>query len=495
MGGFENHAAIGGERRVLMITCAFPPTGGAGVQRTLKFAKHLRNHGWTPIVWSAPTLPHLPLDHSMCDELPSEVEHLTGPTLDPVARSAKMFAPLIRRLSGLPRLASKAHGVGWRLGMTGRKWLDLAVPDAQLFWALRSHHRLRRVIRTRGISAIFSSYSPASNHLLASWLKRSTGVPWIADFRDLWTDDQRYRAGSRLRSALDHRLERRFLREADAVTATTTVQRDRLADKVPDQREKFRVITNGVDFEDIDRATKLATHRDANKRRDTFRLVFAGQFQSTSVTEDYFGGIGRFLAGDARRAERFELRIVGQVSEDLRSAARRHGVNLTTTGYQPHIEAIREMMDADMLLIPVPLGTNADWCVPAKTYEYLATGRPILVVGPEHSMLSRLVTNMQGTTATACRVDAIAATLQEIWVRWQRGGLRTRADRGALAPFDRNALAGRLADLLDEVTHQPQRVGSARRATVAPTSPRPSARRYKPSPSVQPVSLPEEIAR
>ncbi len=493
--GSENHGAGSDEKRVLMIACAFPPTGGAGVQRTLKFAKYLRHHGWTPIVWSAPFVPHLPLDPSMCYELPSDVEHLTGPTLDPVGRSEKMFAPAIRRLSRFPRLASKAHGLGRRLGATGRKWLDLAVPDAQFFWALRSRDRLRRIIRTRRISAIFSSYSPASNHLLASWLKRSTGLPWIADFRDLWTDDQRYPAGSRLRIALDHRLERRFVREPDAVTATTTVQRDRLAEKVPDQREKFHVISNGVDFEDMDRASQRATRRDASERRDTFRLVFAGQFQSTSVTDDYFGGIGRFLAGDVGRADRFEFRIVGQVSEALRSAARKHGVHLTTTGYQPHIDAIREMMDADMLLIPVPLGTNADWCVPAKTYEYLATGRPILVVGPENSMLSRLVTCTQGAAATACRVDAIATTLREIWMRWQEGGSPTHVDRVALAPFERKALAGRLADLLDEVTHQPQRVRSADRTTVALAAPRPPAARHMPSTSVPPVCPPEEIAR
>ena len=495
IGRFDNHESDGDEKRVLIIACAFPPTGGAGVQRTLKFAKYLRNHGWTPIVWSAPTVPHLPLDPSLCDELPSDVEHLTCPTLDPVGRSARIFAPLIRMLSGFPRLASKMGGLEWRVATAARRCLDLAIPDSQFFWALRSYFRLRRVIRTKRVSAIFSSYSPASNHLLAYWLKRSTGIPWIADFRDLWTDDARYPVGSRVRPAVDRWLERRFVRAANAVTATTEVQRDRLAEKVPDQPEKFHVISNGVDFDDIDRAARLPTRRDANGSRKTFRLVFAGQFQSTSVSDDYFSGIGRFLTGDAERAKRFEFRIVGLVSAALRKAAERHGVEIATTGYVSHIEAVREMMDADVLLLPVPLGTNAAWCVPSKIFEYLATERPILLVGSDTAMVSRIVTGIRDTPVTPCNAEAIAEAIQALWTHHLNGDLSARTTRDALAPFDRNALTGQLADLLDEIAHQPRRAHHKQRTTVMLLPPRPRIARHKLAPIVQPFFLSEKMAR
>lgn len=471
--GSENTPTPHGEPRLLMIACAFPPTGGAGVQRTLKFAKYLGMHGWNPIVWSAPHVPHLPLDPSMCHELPDTVEHTTRPTLDPMGRAERTIEMLDRKLEHSPRFARIARAIATRLGTTGRKWLDLSVPDAHVFWALRSDLSLRRMIRARGVRAIFSTYSPASNHLLASWLKRSTGLPWIADFRDLWTNDERYVTRSRLRRALDRRLEQRVLREADVVTATTDGQRDRLAEIANAPASKFRVITNGVDFADVDRARRSASARNSEAQRKSFRLVFAGQLQSTSVTEDYFRGIGTFARASAQTGLRFEFRVVGQVSHSLQQEALRNGVRLTTTGYRPHVEAIREMLDADALLIPVPLGSNARWCVPAKTYEYLAARRPILVVGPADSALAKLVARFHGHRVVPRTAEAIADALMRL-ARRNASDSRACADRTALAPFDRRALAGSLAELLNEVAPRPRRITKPDTTSNPPTTRKPS---------------------
>jgi hypothetical protein len=234
---------------------------------------------------------------------------------------------------------------------------------------------------------------------------------------------------------------------------------------------------------------------NAGRRRDKFRLVFAGQFQSSRVTDDYFGGMGRFLAGGAGRSERFEFRIVGQVSKALQETARQHGVTLTTTGYLPHVHAVREMGEADVLLLPAPRGANAAWLMPAKVYEYVATGRPILIVGSEEALVSRLVTRLRAGAVTPCRVDAIAATLNELWTRWLEGIEPEPVDRRGRAPCDRRRRAGRLADLLDEVVHHPHCVTHGDRGAVARAPVIPRSAKHGPPPRVQPVRLIEEVVR
>jgi len=436
------------KRRVLIIANAFPPTGGAGVQRTAKFAKYLTRFGWRPVVWSASYVPSLPLDATLLDDLPDDLDCRRRPTWDPTRRIERTLTPLAELVGGWSAMASLVDGIARRLGRLSRWLLARCVPDEQVIWALSSYRTLRRIIRDENIGVIFSTFSPASNHLLAWMLQKKTGLPWVADFRGLWTDDHEHVGRWVWRRLVDRALEQRFLTGAEAVIAASNAQRDILADRVPHEKGKFHTIPNGLDFEDFDKIPSCHICGTVGPERKKFTLTFAGQFRETQVSPEYLEGIGKFIRRSAEYERGFELRIVGQISDRLRERAHEAGVPLVATGYLPHLEALSEMNSADMLLLPTAIKTSSSSVVPGKVFEYLGSGRPIFVIGERDSTVARLVESLEAGVCVDRNAEAIADALTAYWWAWKEGGLPGGCKRNKLVRLDLEALADRLSGVM-----------------------------------------------
>ena len=431
---------------MLILACAFPPTGGVGVMRMVKFAKYLPACGWTPWIWSADHVPGLPRDESLRADLPLTLEHSTLPTRDPAGW-------LSRRLAGFRKHPCLYHhwleGLEWRLSNWGRWWLAQDFPDDQASWARNSYRHLRRELKTRPVDVIFSTFSPASNHWLGLKLHRATGIPWVADFRDLWTDDGEVPRRWWGQRWAQRRLEQRCLSTAAAVTATDHTL-ELLARHLPAERSKFHLVPNGVDLEDF---VPLRAHGSGGvtERQDgKFRLSFVGQFRETRVTPEYYEGIVRFLDGDAERLAHFELRVVGSISADLQERARAAGINLTVAGHLPHREALREMMKADVLLLSTACRANSTHVIPAKTYEYLASARPILVVGAPDSDVLRLVEDNGAGVGVGPDPDALAEALGDYWEAWRVDQLPVGCTLEELECYSREAATRQLANIFNQ---------------------------------------------
>lgn len=461
-------------RCALLVTLGFPPTGGAGVQRPAKFAKYLSLMGWKTIVWSAKDIPDMPADPSLLDDLPDDVELHAIRAWDPLGRCCRLVKPITRRLdpskeaeirnasmvrAGGAFLANAIDAVAWRVGRALRRLFYCGMPDEHLFWAMRSFFRVRRLVIRNRVDVIFSTYSPASNHLLGALLKWSTGVAWVADFRDLWTDDYIYEGGSWLRRRVDRALEQRFLRYADAVVAVSDAQARVLADHVPSQRHKFFSITNGVDLEDFDVARARVAARRAN-RADRFVIAHVGQFQTSRISDAYIEGLRRLSHALGGQRRQFELRIVGLMSNELRNRLRQAGMEPTVTGYVPHRQAVEEMLDADVLLLPTAPGVKGNSLIPGKLFEYLASGRPILVVGRPECEPWRLVHRLRAGTRCDLSAPSIEAALRKLWELWRTGSLPPGCRRADLTPYTRQTLTKELITLFDKVvsarTMEPQ---------------------------------------
>jgi len=431
-----------GRRRVLMISCAFPPTGGPGVQRSAKFAKYLPGCDWQPIVWAADRVPGLPHDPSLQTDLPPDLAVHRWPVRDPSAR--------LRACRAKGGLSGRAAWWAERL-WTG--WLRCMPPDPMVWWALRSFRACRRLIDAHDVEVIYSTYSPASNHLLAWGLKRATEVPWVADFRDLWTDDYGYPHARGLRRRIDRTLEVAFVRSADAVIAVSDSQRDVLRRHQPDQPEKFVTISNGfdpADFADLDRvAIRGALHGP----EEQFVLTFTGWFLSDRVSPGLVEGITRMGAWARQQSERFVLRIVGQVSADMIRRFQEAGVAVETPGYLPHREAVRHQLAADALLLLIPEGPNGQTLLTGKIFEYLASRTPILLVAPSPDCEAvRLLRSCQTSMVTTHEGGAVFEALKTLWLQWKYGGLPPACADEDLPQFSRAHQAQQLADVLARVS-------------------------------------------
>lgn len=394
------------------------------MQRPAKFAKYLARLGWDVRVWCGRELPGFPVDATLLDDLPTGV-----------------------RVEGLPVRA----GRGAR-----RSGLLCGWPDERLEWAVRSYPRLLTALRREPVDAIFSTFSPPSNHLLGWALAARLCVPWVADFRDLWTDDCAYVGGSALRRYLDRRLERFFIRRADAVTSVSDAQARLLAERDPGRPEKFVTITNGVDVEDFAGATGALTNRPsrAEEREDRpaqFVLAHVGRLERQRFGPELVEGFARYVKMDAERGRSLRLRIVGPANATVIEALRAAGVEVEHTGPVGHDEAVRQMRAADALLLPAARGRNAESLIPGKMFEYLASGRPIWFVGSASCEAWRRIEAIDGGERTEPTPEAVAARLASLVARWRGGALPEGCRREALSAYTRESTARRLAEVLERV--------------------------------------------
>ena len=453
-------------KRLLMISAAFPPCGGSGVQRTVKFAKYLPENGWLPTVWAVDRIDDLPQDPTLLDDL--------GPDVSVCRWNRGRGARLLHRSMCATRIGGLL--VPRVIAAVDRRfdsWLfSRPFPDDYAGWARASLTPLRRLVEKQGFDAIYSTYSPASNHLLGMTLKRRTGLPWVADFRDLWTEDFRYREQSQKRQEADFRLEQQVLDEADLVIGVTPSQTNMLADRVPDKRHKFRTITNGYDPDDFHDRPPNEASRDR-----PFVLSFVGRFERYRAHPVLLAGLKCFvetLGGDRRQ---FLFRIVGHADRLTRSALAESGIPHVLTGHVSHAEAVREMMAADALLLSTEATLpNAETVICAKVFEYLASGRPILVVGPAGGECERIVrTSEAGLAVTLVERDIADALLRLYRADRQRrpfsGCRSTCLSRYSRVTLTRhlaailNGIAGRTPDRPTRVRHE----SPASAATVCPT--------------------------
>jgi glycosyltransferase involved in cell wall biosynthesis len=422
--------------RVLMIAAAFPPTGGPGVQRSAKFAKYLPQFGWQPLVWCMADPPGFPSDATLANDLPESVIVHSVPDDGTMRKVRKTLGKWMD--SGVAsRLAAAAD---WRLDRFDER---TAFPDRFAPWAWQSVDPLCELIAEAKVDVIYSTFSPASNHLLAMTLKEKTQLPWIADFRDLWTDDYRYREPSPSRRKEHRQLEQRILEAADVVVGVTQPQTEILAGHVPDRWDKFVTITNG-----FDPAEFPGTEPSAD-RGDRFVLAHVGRFDQWRANDALLEGMACLLESIGEQCGAFEFHAVGHCSEKTRARVVQCGVPATFTGYVTHGEAVAEMRRADALLVSINDGPRADTTIPGKLFEYLAAGRPILVVGPEGGACEEIVHNCSAGLVANLDASAVAGALGALFRAWRAGRPYLGCDPRFLHSFTRYELTRKLASLMN----------------------------------------------
>jgi len=417
--------------QVLMVSAVFGPNGGPGVQRSAKFAKYLPQFGWQPTVWTAGRLPELPEDDSLLEGMPACVKiYDRGELRD---GTFEYHACEQSYLSG---------ALAWRFQAMHHRFSQ---PDPLVDWARASVSPLVDKLTSGAFDAMYSTYSPASNHLLALSLKRQTRCPWVADFRDLWTDDYRYAETTDKWRRAHRRWEQEILELADIVVGVTPMQTEILASHVPAQANKFITITNGYDAEDF----QYDFEKDGIQDRATYELTYVGSADRWRTSEALFAGMAAFARDCANNGSQFVLRVVGHVSESVKARFDATGARCEYTGRVDHATAIEAMRSAQALLLCVPEGLNGGSVAPAKLYEYLASRRPILVVGPEGGDAARIVRDTQAGVCATFEGAQISRSLGALFAMNLKSHRDAREEFPSIDGFRRDVLAKKLAEQLE----------------------------------------------
>lgn len=446
-----NGAADGSGRRlrtVLVVSYAWPPAGGPGVQRVLKFVKYLPSFGFRPVVLTVRHGTYPALDPTLEREVPDGV---------PVHRSASSEpAALYKRFLGMKAdepipvavLAEPSPDLKRRVANAIR--LNLFVPDAKIGWYPWAVRLGTKVVRRERPDVVFSTAPPPTTHLVARALARRHGLPWVADFRDPWLDVHYYEGVKRWRvtEALDRRLERSVFEEAARVTFVSRLDSRRYA-ATYGRADKHVYIPNGYDEADFQAL------EPAEPDSGRFVLMHLGSVGKERCPTNLLSAIVRLAGRGVVRPETFRLTFVGKIEPSVLDAVMASGAGpfVDHVPYVPHHEALRLGQRAHALLLLITQSENNAGILPGKTFEYLRYGRPLFALGPSDGEVARVLADTRGGVIHEYSDSAGIESSLERWVdathagRPLEGPIRERLER-----YSRRNLTGELARVLSELT-------------------------------------------
>ena len=414
-------------RRLLLVTYYFPPLSGSGVFRPLRMAKHLPRHGWDVTVLSVSENTRAPKDPSLLREIPPQLRVERTPSAEPrtllIALNKLGLRGLVRRLE---------------------PWLML--PDDQRGWVPFAARRAKRLVRESHFDAVVTTSAPYSAHLVGQRLKRHTGIPWIADFRDEWTTNPylRDRYPTNWHLNFSRSMEREVLRQADRVVCVSRPWLDALHGLVPElPDDKFVVLPNGYDGEHF-RGKPPA-------RPDRFRIVYSGAFYGPRSPGPFLEALD--LVRERRRipADEIEVVFMGHTgwSDRVEGDSLRSSVRIVK--HRPYFESLEVLREAAVLLLVIPREGGAGNHT-GKLFPYLASGRPILATAPEPNVAAELIRESRsGIVAPPDDPAAIAAAIESLYEDWKRG-VPQRQDRELIARYEAGFQAGEWAGLLEQIS-------------------------------------------
>jgi glycosyltransferase involved in cell wall biosynthesis len=422
-------------KRVLIIAYYWPPNAGVGVYRWLKFAKYLPQFGWQPVVYT-PENPELQaVDEALQRDIPSEAEVIKAPITEPYSWYKRFTGKKQNERLQTAFLREEA-GPTWKENAANWVRSNFFIPDARVWWVKPSVKRLEHYLKEHPVDVIVTTGSPHSLHLIGRELKCRTGIPWLADFRDPWTNVDYY-GQLKLTKWADRKqreLESAVLTEADQVLTVSWHWAEEL--KVLGAKH-VEVITNGYDPDDLPTPPEAVDER--------WSLVHVGSITATRDVPELWQAIAERVRDDAEFRERFVLRFVGGLDHSVLRSLEAAGLmdHVERIGQVSHAEALCHMQCARVLLLPVNDTPNAMGFLPAKVFEYLGVHRPILCVAPLDADIRKVLGEVH------CVVDrgATMAMREVVYGLFKQDVL-------SLEPglqFERKELTGQLAGLLSRM--------------------------------------------
>lgn len=357
--------------KVLIIAYYWPPAGGPGVQRWLKFVKYFAKFGIEPIVY-VPENPTYPItDASLSAEIPKDVTVLKQPIQEPY-KLASVFSKKKTKTISSGIITKEKQSIAEKIMLWVRG--NFFIPDARKAWVKPSVDFLSTYIQNNAVDAIITTGPPHSMHLIGMQLQATLGVKWLADFRDPWTNIGYHKQLKLMPFAKKkhEQLEIDVLQKADAITVTSFTTKDEFASKT---KTPINVITNGYDVEQALRP----------KLSSTFTVAHIGSLLSGRNPIALWKALSSFLQQQPAAQKDFELVLAGRVSQDVMSSIEANGLlpYVKLLGYISHDEAVALQRSAQVLLLLEIDAEETKGIIPGKLFEYMAAERPILAVGPD----------------------------------------------------------------------------------------------------------------
>ena len=433
-------------KKVLIITYYWPPTGGAGVQRWLKFSKYFRQFGWEPIIYT-PFNPDFPInDDTLLKDVPSDLTVLKTQITEPydiyrkIMRKKKTDAVNQGFLSEEKENTLLQSAMIWVRG-------NFFIPDARKFWIKPSVAYLSHYIKQHKIDAVISTGPPHSMHLIAMGLKQKFNIPWIADFRDPWTQIDFY-SQLKLSSFADakhKKLENQVLTQANkVVTISPSCGKDleKLGNRTVD------IITNGFDTDDF---TPIAIGGDS-KMSDGFMFHHTGALNKDRNPYTLWKVLGDLCKENPELKQDLILKFTGKTDAIVLESLKQQGLeaNFQKLEYMPHSEIVKSMVQSPILLLPLNNTPNNAGVLSGKLFEYLAAKRPIFGVGlPNADAAAILKETQAGVMVDFDDYEGTKKQVLNLYAQYKSNTLTVQSN--SIDKYSRKNCAGAYTKLLNEI--------------------------------------------
>ena len=368
-------------KRVLVITYYWPPAGGSGVQRWVKFSKYLPSQGWQPVIYT-PENPDLgSIDESLLNDIPAEAEIIKRPICEPYG--------IYRKLTGSKgQIKVEANPGNGGKGSFLKKvsmWIrgNFFMPDPRCLWIRPSVKFLKKYLTEHPVDLIVSTGPPQSMHLIARKVSLATGIPWVADFRDPWTKIFYFKhlRLSRWARKKHHKLEQQVLDDATAIVAVSPMVQNDFAQMTS---TPVHLVTNGYDESDYQETVQS----DGN-----FNIVHTGLLTGEGNPVNLWKALGEKCRTDNEFADRFRLVLAGKTDRSVLDSITKAGLDkyLIDHGYVDHSKAVMLQRSASVLILPIREEPETKAILPGKLFEYLAARRPIVGVGTSEGAMATVL--------------------------------------------------------------------------------------------------------
>ncbi|MDY0279837.1 MAG: glycosyl transferase family 1 [Salinivirgaceae bacterium] len=370
------------KKRVLIITYYWPPSGGVGVHRCLKFAKYLRDFGWEPIIYTADNAQYPYFDETNFIHIPEGITILKQPIWEPYS--------MFKIASGRKASSSMNNPVHVR---DKRSWVDnlaiwirgnFFIPDARKFWIKPSVKYLSAWLKENPVDAILSDGPPHTNTEIACRLSRKFDIPWLADFQDPWTQVDYFKLLKLTPWAYrkHSNMEQMALKTAKKTTiASPTWKRD---------LESIGAHNVDVIFWGYDEQEFQKTEQKLDTK---FSITHAGLLGFDRLPETLFKILGELKSENPQFAADLKIDFPGSVDYSIVEELKKNNLfeNCWLPGNISRINAIERTFNSQILLLPLNKAENAQGRIPGKLFECMRAKRPILCLGPETSDVKTII--------------------------------------------------------------------------------------------------------
>lgn len=423
----------------MILTYYWPPAGGSGVQRWLKFVKYLRQYDWEPIVFTVAKGEYPEIDNSLEADIPENITVLKGKIWEPYS--------LYKRFVG--RKPDERIHTGFLTEKKKNPWAEklavlvrsnVFIPDARVGWIQPSVNYLSKWLQSNRVDAIVSNGPPHSTHLIAHALKQKFDLPWLADFRDPWTniDYFQHLKLSSWAMAKHKRLEKKVISSCDALTVVSRQMKEEFEQIVP---RKIEVITNGYDKSDFAEHVAL----DA-----AFTISHIGSLNKDRNCVHFWEALDALCKENPEFKQKLELRLIGKTDYSARHYLQGTSIPVTYINYLPHNEVTRYAAASRVLLLSLNNAPNAEGILTGKLFEYLAAKRPIVCIGPPQGGCAQVIKETHaGVTLHFDDIQGMKMQLLDFFQRYQSG--TDVLNSHTIEAYSREALTGRMAAVLNEI--------------------------------------------